>query len=107
MPVKEAAESLFNSVIARRVACNAHNELYHFLMAVNQYGIEAVVQETIRLLMNNGDEYLTALRKATDMAIHMMGIATGEKTYQLIRNSMNNTHMTSNIHTATLTYNFR
>lgn len=80
-----AAEFVCDSVLANRVSLNARNELYHFLMAVNEYGLEAVVDETKKLLMENGYSYFNASRMALERAAYMLEVASGERTYHTVR----------------------
>ncbi|UIP27683.1 hypothetical protein [Photobacterium sp. TLY01] len=85
MNLYNAAQFLSNSVVARRTAHNAHNELYHFLMAVEKYGLETVVEESRKLLQERGFDYLKASRMAIERAEHLIEIASGKKTYQPAR----------------------
>ncbi|HAK7041830.1 TPA: hypothetical protein H2T52_004885 [Salmonella enterica] len=70
MSLMNAAQLVCDSVLANRVALNAHNELYHFLMAVNAYGLKAVVDESTNLLMERGYPYLKAAEMSISRATH-------------------------------------
>ncbi|MCG6399747.1 hypothetical protein [Vibrio fluvialis] len=101
-----AAELVCDSILANRVALNARNELYHFLMAVNKHGLQAVVEETTRLLMVRGYPYLNASRMSIERATHMLEMATGTNTYQNVRNNLDNVSQPLLHHTSKLDYDF-
>lgn len=105
MSLRSTAEFVCNSVQANRIAHNARNELYHFLMAVEEYTLDAVVQETRRLLEDRGYSYIEASRISIERASYMLEIASGNKTYQPVRDSLRNERRTENTyHTARLDY---
>lgn len=107
MSIFDAAELVCNSILANRVAHNARNELYHFLMAVERHGLDAVVQETRILLQKRGFSYLNACRLSIEKATFMCEMATGQKTYQPIRDSLDNRGGEPDAsHTAKLKYNY-
>lgn len=107
MSLHNAAELVCNSILANRVAHNARNELYHFLMAVEKHGLDAVVQETRKLLEARGYSYLNASRMSIDRATHMFEIATGNKTYQPVRDALDNRKSSQNSsHTSRLDFDF-
>ncbi|HDZ9460377.1 TPA: hypothetical protein RU014_003456 [Vibrio cholerae] len=102
----DAAEFVCDSIQANRVAHNARNELYHFLMAVNKHGLQAVVEETTRLLMSRGHSYLQASRMSIERATHMFEVANGTKTYQNVRNTLDNSQSDPAVHTARVDYDY-
>ncbi|PSW24306.1 hypothetical protein C9J19_20300 [Photobacterium phosphoreum] len=107
MSLFHAAEFVCNSVLANRIAHNARNELYHFLMAVEKYGLDAVVQETRKLLEERGCSYLEASRISIERATYMLEMATGQKTYQPVRDGLNNQKRAEDApHTARLDYDY-
>jgi len=79
------AKNLCDSVVANRIAHNARNEQYHFLMAINAFGMEAVVHETQRLLMERGYDYLTSMRLSIERVSYMAEVANGTSTFQNVR----------------------
>ncbi|EHH2475086.1 hypothetical protein [Vibrio vulnificus] len=101
-----AAELVCDSILANRVAHNARNELYHFLMAVNKHGLQAVVEETTRLLMSRGYRYLDASRMSIERATHMFEMATGTSTYQNVRNTLDERGNSPVHHTSKLDYDY-
>lgn len=95
-----AAKNLCDSVIANRIAHNARNEQYHFLMAINTYGMEAVVHETQRLLMERGYDYLTSMRLSIERVSYMAEVANGTSTFQNVRNRLKNDSSSPVYHTS-------
>ncbi|EHH8788310.1 hypothetical protein J3Z65_005103 [Escherichia coli] len=107
MSLMNAAQLVCDSVLANRVALNAHNELYHFLMVVNAYGLKAVVDESTNLLMERGYPYLKAAEMSISRATHMLEIANGQKTYQDVRERLRNPGNNEvGSHTSNLDYDF-
>lgn len=102
----DAAEFVCDSILANRVAHNARNELYHFLMAVNKYGLQAVVEETTRLLMSRDYSYLNASRMSIERATHMFEMATGTSTYQNVRNTLDERDKEPVQHSSKLDYDY-
>lgn len=102
----DAAKLVCDSVLANRTAHNARNELYHFLMAVNKHGLQAVVEETTRLLMSRGYTYLNASRMSIERATHMLEMATGTNTYQNVRNTLDERDGVPVNHTSKLDYDY-
>ncbi|ANQ21417.1 hypothetical protein BA893_06945 [Vibrio natriegens] len=97
-----AAVLVCDSILANRVAHNARNELYHFLMAVNTHGLKAVVDEATGLLESRGYTYLNASRMSIERATLMLEMATGTSTYQNVRNTLDERGLSPVHHTSKL-----
>ena len=86
MSLRGTGEFVRDSIMANRLAFNAHKELYHFLMAANQYGLKAIVDETTTLLMERGYDYLSAINMSVSRANYLFELAKGEqRIYQEVR----------------------
>lgn len=104
MSLLDAAEYLCDSAIARRVAHNGRDEHYHFLMAVSKHGLQAVVEETTRLLQERGYSYLDAAQMSLSRANHMMEMTSGTRTYKAVRDRLNGQKAPdeSSVHTSSI-----
>lgn len=107
MSLLNAARLVCDSVLANRVAHNARNELYHFLMAVNEFGLKAVVDASTDMLMKRGYTYLKAAEMSIARANHMLEIANGQKTYQDVRGRLRSPEgQDLGSHTSNLDYDY-
>lgn len=90
--VASIASDAFQTAVAARNGLAASGEMYHFQMAIHEYGEEAVVQETARLIQ---DRYRCGYSEAVVDAGHrvraFLEIVRGDRTFQDVRTSLRNT----------------
>lgn len=91
--LQDAVNSLlspaFSAAQATRTGLNASKDLYHFQMAINSYGEQAVLLETAKVLQ---ERYKVTLTEAMGDASHRVRAAIemsqGQSTFQVVRNNL-------------------
>lgn len=86
----ESVQSIdFTCIEARTVALKAHNELYHFQMALHEAGEEALAQELTRVVQTiDGFTYSEASMDAGFKMKTMMEICEGKKIFATARENL-------------------
>lgn len=81
----------FSSISARRIALSGHHELYHFQMALNQFGEEALLKEVAEILKNRYRyTYSDAYNEASIRIRALLEICGGDKTFRTARDNLRN-----------------
>ncbi len=87
--IENLVSDAFASVTATRVALAAHRDLYHFQMAIHEYGEQAVVMECARVLQQR--YRCTFAEAATDAGNRVRACleqVAGQNTFQTVRDNL-------------------
>jgi hypothetical protein len=88
--IQGLVDDVFKSVDASKTGLNACQDLYHFQMAVNEHGEEAVVQETTRVLKERYRySYAEASVDAGNRVRAALELVKGQDTFQTVRTNLN------------------
>jgi len=88
--VTDLASDLFGTFQARRTALNGSNDLYHFQMAINEYGEKKVVDETAAVLQARDEStYAEAAAKAAQRVQTALELTAGIGTFKEVRDNLN------------------
>ena len=79
----------FSSIRARTMALAGHNELYHFQMALNQFGEETLLQEVAKVLTDRYRyTHSDAYNEASIRIRALLEICGGDKTFRIARDNL-------------------
>jgi hypothetical protein len=79
----------FSYIKARSIALSGHHELYHFQMALNQFGEEALLKEVAEVLRNRYRyTYSDAYNEASIRIRALLEICAGDRTFRTARDNL-------------------
>lgn len=79
----------FSSINARVIALAGNHELYHFQMALNQFGEEALLKEVAEVLKSRYRyTYSEAYNEASIRIRALLEICGGDKTFRTARDNL-------------------
>ncbi|OAL80772.1 hypothetical protein AY606_15375 [Acinetobacter sp. SFB] len=79
----------FSSINARKIALSGHHELYHFQMALKEFGEEALLQEVAKILKNRYRyTHSDAYNEAAIRIRALLEICGGDKTFRTARDNL-------------------
>lgn len=79
----------FSSMRARGMALVGHNELYHFQMALNQFGEERLLQEVAAILRERYRyTHSEAYNEASIRIRALLEMCGGDRTFRTARNNL-------------------
>lgn len=88
--IDNITSDFFGSTKAAKAALSAQHELYHFQMAIREYGEERVLQETAAVLRDRYRYTFTEAYSEASIRIRtLLELCNGDKTFRTVRDNLN------------------